>query len=106
MRDKFLQLVIVFISSVLVIQLFTLQVINKQNSELIGKASVQKIYNFPERGYVYDRNDKLIVSNEPYYDVLIVPNDVKISDSTTISKDLNISVKDFKLKYNLSLIHI
>mgnify|MGYP001183153375 FL=1 len=103
MRDKFLQLLIIFISSVLVIQLFTLQVINKQNSELIGKASVQKIYNFPERGYVYDRNDKLIVSNEPYYDVLIVPNDVKISDSTNISKDLNISVKDFKLKYNKAL---
>ena len=103
MRDKFLQLVIVFISSVLVIQLFSLQVINKENSELIGKASVQKIYNFPERGYVYDRDDKLIVSNEPYYDVLIVPNDVKISDSTRISKDLNISVEDFKLKYNKAL---
>ena len=103
MRDKFLQLLIVFISSVLVIQLFSLQVINKENSELIGKASVQKIYNFPERGYVYDRDDKLIVSNEPYYDVLIVPNDVKISDSTKISKDLNISVEDFKLKYNKAL---
>ena len=62
-----------------------------------------KIYNFPERGYVYDRDDKLIVSNEPYYDVLIVPNDVKISDSTRISKDLNISVEDFKLKYNKAL---
>jgi penicillin-binding protein 2 len=103
MRDKFLQLLIVFISSVLVIQLFSLQVINKENSELIGKASVQKIYNFPERGYVYDRDDKLIVSNEPYYDVLIVPNDVKISDSIKISKDLNISVEDFKLKYNKAL---
>jgi penicillin-binding protein 2 len=103
MRDKFLQLLIVLISSVLVIQLFSLQVINKENSELIGKASVQKIYNFPERGYVYDRDDKLIVSNEPYYDVLIVPNDVKISDSIKISKDLNISVEDFKLKYNKAL---
>ena len=103
MRDKFLQLLIIFISSILVLQLFFLQVINKQNSELEGKASVQKIYNFPERGYVYDRNDKLIVSNEPYYDILIVPNDVKISDSTKISKDLNISVKDFKSKYNKAL---
>ena len=100
MRDKFLQLLIIFISSVLVIQLFTLQVINKQNSELIGKASVQKIYNFPERGYVYDRNDKLIVSNEPYYDVLIVPNDVKISShSYTLINNMNFRFLFINLYY-------
>ena len=74
MRDKFLQILIIVISTVLIIQLFSLQVINKEESEIVGKASVQKIYNFPERGYIYDRNDKLIVSNEPYYDILIVPN--------------------------------
>ena len=63
MRDKFLQILTIIISSILIIQLFSLQVINKKNSDLVGKASVQKIYNFPERGYIYDRNDKLIVSN-------------------------------------------
>ena len=100
MRDKFLQILTIIISSILIIQLFSLQVINKKNSDLVGKASVQKIYNFPERGYIYDRNDKLIVSNQPYYDVLIVPRDVKISDSLKISRDLNISVEEFKLKYD------
>ena len=99
MRDKFLQILIIIISSVLIIQLFFLQVINNENSDIVGKASVQKIYNFPERGYIYDRNNKLIVSNEPYYDVLIVPRDVKITDSIKISKDLNISVKDFKSRF-------
>ena len=64
-----------------------------------SKASVQKIYNFPERGYLYDRNNKLIVSNQPYYDLLIVPNDVNINDSIKIANDLGISVKDFNTKY-------
>ena len=100
MRDKFLQILVIIISSVLIIQLFFLQVINNENSDIVGKASVQKIYNFPERGYIYDRNNKLIVSNEPYYDVLIVPRDVKISDSIKISEDLNISVKDFTSRFN------
>ena len=103
MRDKFLQILIIVISTVLIIQLFSLQVINKEESDIVGKASVQKIYNFPERGYIYDRNDKLIVSNEPYYDILIVPNDVNISDSIQISNDFNISTKDFKLRLEKAL---
>ena len=99
MRDKFLQVLIIVISSILTIQLFNLQVLNKKNSDVSSKASVQKIYNFPERGYLYDRNNKLIVSNQPYYDLLIVPNDVNINDSIKIANDLGISVKDFNTKY-------
>ena len=99
MRDKLLQVLIIVISSILTIQLFNLQVLNKKNSDVSSKASVQKIYNFPERGYLYDRNDKLIVSNQPYYDLLIVPNDVNINDSIKIANDLGISVKDFNTKY-------
>ena len=99
MRDKLLQVLIIVISSILTIQLFNLQVLNKKNSDVSSKASVQKIYNFPERGYLYDRNNKLIVSNQPYYDLLIVPNDVNINDSIKIANDLGISVNDFNAKY-------
>ncbi len=99
MRDKLLQVLIIVISSILTIQLFNLQVLNKKNSDVSSKASVQKIYNFPERGYLYDRNNKLIVSNQPYYDLLIVPNDVNINDSIKIANDLGISLKDFNTKY-------
>ena len=99
MRDKLLQVLIIVISSILTIQLFNLQVLNKKNSDVSSKASVQKIYNFPERGYLYDRNNKLIVSNQPYYDLLIVPNDVNINDSIKIANDLGISIKDFNTKY-------
>ena len=99
MRDKLLQVLIIVISSILIIQLFNLQVLNKKNRDVSSKASVQKIYNFPERGYLYDRNNKLIVSNQPYYDLLIVPNDVNINDSIKIANDLGISLKDFNTKY-------
>mgnify|MGYP001499692038 FL=1 len=100
MRDKLLQVLIIVISSVLTIQLFNLQVLNKKNTNVSSKASVQKIYNFPERGYLYDRNNKLIVSNQPYYDLLIVPNDVNINDSVKIANDLEISLTDFNIRYN------
>ena len=89
MRDKLLQLLIISVGILIIVKLFSLQVINS-SSELIYNASVQKIYEFPERGYIYDRNNKLIVSNDFSYDILVVPADVNLEDSILISKDFNI----------------
>mgnify|MGYP001287373773 CR=1 FL=1 len=41
-----------------------IQIININDVTLSNKNSVEKVYNFPERGYIYDRNNKLIVGNE------------------------------------------
>ena len=104
MRDKFFQIVVLIISGLLIIKLFDLQIINTNSSDFLERASVQKIYEFPERGYIYDRNNKLIVSNEPYYDLMIIPRDVELNDSTEISKLLNIPIHTFNTKFNKSRI--
>ena len=104
MRDKFFQIVVLIISGLLIIKLFDLQIINNNSSDFLERASVQKIYEFPERGYIYDRNNKLIVSNEPYYDLMIIPRDVELNDSTEISKLLNIPIHTFNTKFNKSRI--
>ena len=59
MRDKFLQIIIIFISSVLVIQLFSLQVINKKKSNIDDKASIQKEPT-PENNPLIDMDNVLI----------------------------------------------
>ena len=104
MRGKFFQIVVLIISGLLIIKLFDLQIINNNSSDFLERASVQKIYEFPERGYIYDRNNKLIVSNEPYYDLMIIPRDVELNDSTEISKLLNIPIHTFNTKFNKSRI--
>ena len=104
MRDKFFQIVVLIISGLLIIKLFDLQIINNNSSDFLERASIQKIYEFPERGYIYDRNNKLIVSNEPYYDLMIIPRDVELNDSTEISKLLNIPIHTFNTKFNKSRI--
>ena len=98
MRDKLLQLLIISVGILIIVKLFSLQVINS-SSELIYNASVQKIYEFPERGYIYDRNNKLIVSNDFSYDILVVPADVNLEDSILISKDFNIDTSLFNEKF-------
>lgn len=95
MRDKLFQIIVIVISGLLIIKLFDLQIINNNSSQILERASIQKVYDFPERGYIYDRNKKLIVYNEPYYDLMIIPKDIEISDSLSISKELNITSRDF-----------
>ena len=104
MRDKIFQIVVLLISGLLVIKLFDLQIIKNSSSDFLDRASIQKVYEFPERGYIYDRNDKLIVSNEPYYDLMIIPSDVDLNDSVEVSKLLNIQIQTFNTKFNKSRI--
>ena len=104
MRGKIFQIVVLFISGLLVVKLFDLQIIKNSSSDFLDRASIQKVYEFPERGYIYDRNDKLIVSNEPYYDLMIIPSDVNLNDSVEVSKLLNIQVQTFNTKFNKSRI--
>ena len=104
MRDKIFQIVVLLISGLLVVKLFDLQIIKSSSSDFLDRPSIQKVYEFPERGYIYDRNDKLIVSNEPYYDLMIIPSDVDLNDSIEVSKLLNIQVQIFNSKFNKSRI--
>jgi penicillin-binding protein 2 len=100
MRDKLFQIIVIIISVLLIIKLFDLQIINNNSSQILERASIQKVYDFPERGYIYDRNKKLIIYNEPYYDLMIIPKDIKISDSLLISKEINLSSRDFLSRLN------
>lgn len=100
MRDKLFQIIVIIISVLLIIKLFDLQIINNNSSQILERASIQKVYDFPERGYIYDRNKKLIIYNEPYYDLMIIPKDIKISDSLLISKEINLSSRDFLNRLN------
>lgn len=100
MRDKLFQIIVIIISVLLIIKLFDLQIINNNSSQVLERASIQKVYDFPERGYIYDRNKKLIIYNEPYYDLMIIPKDIKISDSLLISKEINLSSRDFLNRLN------
>ena len=49
---------------------------------------------YPERGLIYDRNGKLLVSNQPAYDVLYIPENGTVFDTLEVCTILNYSKKD------------
>ena len=95
-------LLIISVGILIIVKLFSLQVINSSSELINNNASVQKIYEFPERGYIYDRNGNLLVANQPAFDVMIVPKELAKIDTIELCKDLNITKKEFSLlDYNI-----
>ena len=82
MQRSFLLYFLITIVGILFIgRLFQLQVIKNANYDPIHNAAVKVVYDYPERGYIYDRNGKLLVANQLSYDVMIQPNKVKPLDT-------------------------
>ena len=61
MKNKLLPFLIISSSLIFIIRLIWVQLINIDDVKLSNKNSVEKVYNYPERGYIFDRNYKLLV---------------------------------------------
>ena len=81
MKDKLLPILIISSCILFILRLFWIQIIDIDNVQLSKKNSVERIYQYPERGYIYDRNNNLLVGNESFYDLMIIPKDVKEIDT-------------------------
>lgn len=70
------------------------------NPELVEKADRQSLLNitqYPARGFIYDRNGKLLVHNEAVYDLMVIPRMVKDLDTSLFCQCLGIT-RDFFLE--------
>ncbi len=85
---------------IFLIRLFNLQVsegIYKENAE--SNAFFRKIL-YPSRGLIYDRNGRLVVLNQPEYDVMLIPKDVGTDfDTIGLCDVLEITKEDFINKW-------
>jgi penicillin-binding protein 2 len=98
MRKLLLPSMIIIGSSLLVLRLFYLQVIDDSLKLKSDNNAIKIQYDYPERGYIYDRNGKLLVANQPSYDIMVIPRDVKISDTLEFCQLLAITPADFITK--------
>lgn len=54
--------------------------------------SRRKVIQYPSRGLIYDRNGKLLVSNQPVYDIMIIPREVHEFDSLDFCNTVGIDM--------------
>lgn len=81
-------------------RLFYLQVYADESNSLEDDNAIRKVYQYPKRGYIYDRNGKLLVANQPTYDVIVVPREVEALDTLMFCSLLNIDKAQFLKSYN------
>ncbi|WPR72560.1 penicillin-binding protein 2 [Flavobacterium sp. NG2] len=95
MRKLLLPSLIIIAASLLVIRVFYLQVINDTFKLKSENNAIKIKYDYPERGYIFDRNGKLLVANQASYDIMVIPREMKNIDTLEFCHLLNITKEDF-----------
>lgn len=94
-RSFLLIFLITLVGFIYIGRLFQLQIIRGGNVNPVQSAAVKIEYDYPERGYIYDRKGKLLVANQLSYDVMIIPKEVTPLDTVQFCDLLKITKKDF-----------
>lgn len=95
MRKILLPGMIIGAAILIIARLFFLQVIDDSFKLQSENISIKIKYDYPERGYIYDRNGELMVANQPSYDIMIIPRETKTMDTIEFCKLLNITKENF-----------
>jgi len=99
-KTGLLSFLIILVGIVYIMRLFYLQVLNNSyNIPTLNNSAVKITYDYPERGYIYDRNGLLLVANQLSYDIMVIPREVKPLDTTEFCSLLKITKEDFIKKY-------
>ncbi len=87
---------VVGIVLVYLVRLFTLQILSEDYKKNADSNAFLNQTQYPSRGVMYDRNDNLLVYNQPAYDVTIVMKEVEDLDTLDLCHTLNITPAYFK----------
>lgn len=95
MRKVLLPSLIILTTSLLIIRIFYLQIVDDTLKLKSENNAIKKKYEYPERGYIYDRKGKLLVANQASYDIMVIPRELKNIDTLEFCQLLNITKEDF-----------
>jgi penicillin-binding protein 2 len=95
MRKALLPSLIILATILLVIRIFYLQVVDETLKLKSENNAIKKKFEYPERGYMYDRKGKLLVANQASYDIMVIPRELKKTDTLEFCQLLNITKEDF-----------
>ncbi len=90
--------VFILVGLIYISRLFYIQVIDDTYKLDARNQAFRYTTEFPIRGYIYDRNNKLLVYNEAAYDLMVLPKNVKNIDTMDFCGLLGITKEQFLKK--------
>lgn len=82
---------------VFLVRLFTLQLLSDDYKKNADSNAFRKVVQYPSRGLIYDRRGRLLVYNEPSYNIMVVMNDQRGIDTLDFCRTVGIT-KDFYIR--------
>ncbi|MGB5370743.1 MAG: penicillin-binding protein 2 [Flavobacteriaceae bacterium] len=95
MKKILLSSIIIIIGFTFLGRLSYLQIFSSSTNQVLEDPAIKAVYDYPERGYIYDRNGKLLVANDPAYDVMVIPREVRELDTLEFCALLGIDKEKF-----------
>jgi len=87
---------VIFLALVYVVKLFVIQVVDESYQLSASNNVLRYIPQYPARGLIYDRNHKLVVSNEAAYDLMVIPSQVSSFDTVEFCLILDVPVEEVR----------
>jgi len=98
-RRYFIQALFIVMAVGLLGRLYYVQLIDPQYT-VSAKTNVQRtVARYPGRGPILDRNLKILVQNEPVYDIMVTPREVKPFDTLKFCKLIGIDKEGFDKRW-------
>lgn len=86
---------IVLLAIIFLIRLLFLQVFDDSYKLSADNNVLRHVTEYPARGLVYDRKGKLLVYNEAYYDLMVIPKQVENLDTLEFCNTIGITLEEF-----------
>lgn len=87
--------IILSIWAIYIIRLLSLQVFDKEYKQYADSNAFMRQIEYPSRGLMYDRNGKLVVFNQPAYDVMMIMREVQPFDTLDFCRTVNLTREQF-----------
>tara|TARA_Y100000992_G_scaffold282831_1_gene231663 strand:+ start:2132 stop:3988 length:1857 start_codon:yes stop_codon:yes gene_type:complete len=97
MKRFYIQTITILIGIIFILRLVFLQILDSEYKSLSENNAVLESPVYPERGFIYDRNGKILVANQIAYDLMVIPENTNNFDTLELSKLVNIPLEEFKL---------
>lgn len=80
-----------FVALLFIVRLFFLQIMSDDYKKNADSNAFLKKIQYPSRGVIYDRNDRLLVYNQPAYDITVVMKEMVSLDTADLCQTLNLT---------------
>ncbi|RAW03003.1 penicillin-binding transpeptidase domain-containing protein [Pseudochryseolinea flava] len=98
-RKEIIQIVFVLLGLIFLIKLFSIQVIDGRYKDLARSNAIRTEIQYPVRGLILDRNGKLIVYNQPEYDLLVILREIENFDSARFCQVFDITQAELNVRF-------